>query len=271
MEFTIVRNLGTKIYAKSNVTVTDEVSVSANNPDWYEEYRFKLKKCYMEKLLAAFEFGNSSIAFTLRGNHDMDLSKEEELRIAADVISDFNPMREMKVYLVSHGYGYNAYDIRKYRNLSEYLRDYIRKKSQFEDSAGGYEDVYEDEDRLTEILFGQTKHLPDTFSEYLLYLIEKNHMKNSDVYKNAIVDKKTFSKIKNNPDYHPDKITALCLCVGACLNIDETRDLLGRAGYALSPCSKTDIVFEYFIKNGIYDMIELDIQLEELGLPCLIS
>ena len=79
MEFTIVRNLGTKIYAKSNVTVTDEVSVSANNPDWYEEYRFKLKKCYMEKLLAAFEFGNSSIAFTLRGNPDMDLSKEEEL------------------------------------------------------------------------------------------------------------------------------------------------------------------------------------------------
>ena len=96
-------------------------------------------------------------------------------------------------------------------------------------------------------------------------------MKNSEVYKRAIVDKKVFSKIKNNPDYHPQKLTALCLCVGARLNMDETRDLLARAGYALSPCSKTDIIFSYFIEHGIYDMIELDIQLEEHGLPCIIS
>lgn len=53
--------------------------------------------------------------------------------------------------------------------------------------------------------------------------------------------------------------------------MDETRDLLARAGYALSPCSKTDIIFSYFIEHGIYDMIELDIQLEEHGLPCIIS
>ena len=87
----------------------------------------------------------------------------------------------------------------------------------------------------------------------------------------AIVDKKVFSKIKNNPDYHPQKLTALCLCVGAKLNMDETRDLLARAGYALSPCDKTDVIFAYFIENEIYDMIELDIQLEEHGQPCIIS
>ena len=66
-------------------------------------------------------------------------------------------------------------------------------------------------------------------------------------------------------------ITALCLCVGARLNLDESKDLLARAGYALSPCDKTDIIFSYFIENEIYDMIELDIQLEEHGLPCIIS
>ena len=87
----------------------------------------------------------------------------------------------------------------------------------------------------------------------------------------AIVDKKIFSKIKNNPDYHPKKMTALCLCIGAKLNLDESKDLLARAGYALSPCDKTDIIFSYFIENKIYDMIELDIQLEEHGLPCIIS
>ena len=89
--------------------------------------------------------------------------------------------------------------------------------------------------------------------------------------KRAIVDKKIFSKIKNNIDYHPQKLTALCLCVGAKLNLDEAKDLLARAGYALSPCDKTDIIFSYFIENEIYDMIELDIQLEEHGLPCIIS
>lgn len=115
------------------------------------------------------------------------------------------------------------------------------------------------------------RHMSDTFSQYLLYLIKDKGMDNAEVYKRAIVDKKVFSKIKNNPDYHPQKLTALCLCVGARLNLDETRDLLARAGYALSPSDKTDIIFAYFIENGIYDMIELDIQLEEHGLPCIIE
>lgn len=114
-------------------------------------------------------------------------------------------------------------------------------------------------------------HMSDTFPQYLLYLISEKGMKNADVYKRAIVDKKVFSKIKNNPEYHPQKLTALCLCIGAKLNLDESKDLLARAGYALSPCDKTDIIFSYFIEHGIYDMIELDIQLEEHGLPCIIT
>lgn len=115
------------------------------------------------------------------------------------------------------------------------------------------------------------RHRSDTFSQYLMYLIRDKNMENAEVWKRAIVDRKIFSKIKNNPDYHPQKITALCLCVGAKLNLDESKDLLARAGYALSPCDKTDIIFSYFIENEIYDMIELDIQLEEHGLPCIIS
>ena len=115
------------------------------------------------------------------------------------------------------------------------------------------------------------EHMSDTFSEYLLYLIEDKGMTNAEVYKRAIVDKKVFSKLKNNSDYHPQKMTAMCLCIGALLNLDETKDLLARAGYALSPCDKTDVIFSYFIENKIYDMIELDIQLEEHGMKCLIS
>ena len=122
------------------------------------------------------------------------------------------------------------------------------------------------ESRLEE----RMRHISDSFSQYLMYLIRDKKMSNAEVYKRAIVNRKVFSKIKNNPDYHPQKLTALCLCVGAKLNLDESRDLLARAGYALSPCDKTDIIFSYFIENEIYDMIELDIQLEEHGLPCII-
>ncbi len=92
-----------------------------------------------------------------------------------------------------------------------------------------------------------------------------------EVYSRALITKKVFSKIKNNPEYHPKKLTALKLCVGAKLNLDETKDLLARAGYAISPSDMTDIIFSYFIENEIYDLIELDIQLEEYGLPCIIK
>ena len=93
----------------------------------------------------------------------------------------------------------------------------------------------------------------------------------AEVYKRAIITKQLFSKIKVNPNYHPDKATAMRLCVGAKLNIDETKDLLARAGYALSPCDKRDIIFSFFIENNVYDMIEIDIALEEHGLPCFIE
>ena len=113
-------------------------------------------------------------------------------------------------------------------------------------------------------------HMSDSFSDYLMYLIREKGLKNVDVYNDALLNKKVFSKIKNNSDYHPQKLTALCLCVGAKLNLDESKDLLARAGYALSPCDKTDIIFSYFIENGIYNMIDLTIQLEEHGEPCII-
>ena len=126
-------------------------------------------------------------------------------------------------------------------------------------------------EKLKRGLAERMSHLEDNFSKYLLHLIQSKGMENAEVYRRAIIDKKVFSKIKNNPEYHPQKRTVLCLCIGAKLSLDESKDLLKRAGYALSPCDKTDVIFSYFIEYKIYDMIELDIQLEEHGLPCIIS
>ncbi len=135
-----------------------------------------------------------------------------------------------------------------------------------------------DEDELYDFLeehetelHERMKHLSDTFQQYLFYLIAIKGLVPTEVYKRAIITKQLFSKIKLNPQYHPDKGTAMRLCVGAKLSLDETKDLLARAGYALSPCDKRDIIFSFFIENGIHDMIEIDIALEEHGLPCFIE
>lgn len=135
-------------------------------------------------------------------------------------------------------------------------------------------DLWNDEEAEEEFnkkLNERLAHKSDTFSEYLMYLIESKGMKNADVYNRACVDRRYFSKIKNNKDFHPEKIKALCLCVGARLNLDETKDLLARAGYALSNSDFTDIIFSFFIEHKYYDVMEIDIQLEEHGLPCIFS
>jgi len=137
-----------------------------------------------------------------------------------------------------------------------------------EEDADYDEDLWEEhESALNE----RMKHLSDTFQQYLLYLIAQKGLTNADVYNRAFVTKQLFSKIKLNKEYHPDKATAMRLCVGAKLSLDETKDLLARAGYALSPCDRRDVIFTYFIERGVYDMIDIDIALEEHGLPCFIA
>lgn len=211
-----------------------------------------------------------------------DKAKELADKIAPDIKDYLN--RHYIADRIREEYNSESWQFERYKNeLSEC--DFQAEDSETvceigdkcqDDGDGENIEILSDNKEFDEIDDGslikeRIKHISDTFSEYLLYLIKLKGMTNAEVYKRAIVDKKLFSKIKNNRDYHTDKMTAMCLCVGARLNLDETRDLLARAGYALSPSNKTDIIFQYFIENEIYDMIELDIQLEENGEKCLIS
>ena len=147
----------------------------------------------------------------------------------------------------------------------------LRETEEVADEMPQLEAFDENGDYNAEALRERMEHIADSFQQYLFYLISAKGMKNEDVWKKSIVDRKLFSKIKNDENYHPKKITALCLCVGLGLNLDETKDLLARAGYALSPCDKSDIIFSFFIENKVYDMIELSIALEDHGLPCIIE
>ncbi len=99
------------------------------------------------------------------------------------------------------------------------------------------------------------------FSETLLKLIDKSGKKDSDVYKRANVDRKLFSKIRNNPQYKPSKATAVAFAIALELDLEETKDFIGRAGYALSRSNTFDIIIEYFIIHERYDIYEINLML----------
>ncbi len=107
------------------------------------------------------------------------------------------------------------------------------------------------------------------FSETLLRLIDESGRKDSQVYKAANIDRKLFSKIRSNPQYRPSKPTALALAIALRLDLEATKDMFSRAGYTLTHASRADIIVEYFIISGNYDIIELNETLFRYDLPLL--
>lgn len=112
-------------------------------------------------------------------------------------------------------------------------------------------------------LSNRLKKLDAGFSDRLIQLIDASGKKDSEVYKKANIDRKLFSKIKNNPGYKPSKSTALAFAIALELDLKDTKDLIGRAGYALSGSSKFDIIIEYFIVHEWYDIYEINMMLFE--------
>lgn len=268
-----------------------------------------LENCYVNSLQLALENKCESIAFPLlsAGNHGFP--KDLALQTAINVFSKFLMKHEMQIYLVVFGKQSFALSEKLFHSVQSYIDEtYIQEKSLEEYGVTNKRDVRElellqlreamsrrrkaeleynilaeeiceassvDEDKeLTPTVAPRKledlmKEIDETFSEALIRLIDQKGLKDPEVYKKANIDRKFFNKIKNNKNYKPSKSTCVAFAIALELNLDETRDLIGKAGYALTHSSKFDIIIEFFILQRNYNMFEINEVLFDFDQPSL--
>lgn len=235
-----------------------------------------LSSCYRNSLTLAKEHECESIAFPLIATGNYGFPKPLALQIAVREISTFLLENEMQVYLVVFGKEAFALSEKLFKSVNSYIdENYIRSKKLDE---YGTESMYGSrletrrirEQECADMSVGAAipmdsddwgqliNDLDAGFSETLLQLIDRTGKKDSEIYKKANVDRKLFSKIRNNMDYRPSKTTALAFAFALELDVDETKDFISRAGFALSHSSKFDVIVEYFLVNGNYNVFELN-------------
>lgn len=227
--------------------------------------REQLVSCYRNSLRLAKEHGCETVAFPLISSGIFGYPKDQALRVAVDTIGAFLLEHDMTVYLII--FDRRAYQIsgKLFADIAEYIDDHyveahtdpsaerLRRGALHREMAAPM-----CAPMAAPALDDLLEHLDAGFSETLLRLIDRSGKKDSEVYKKANVDRKLFSKIRNNPNYKPSKPTALAFAIALELDLAETKDLLARAGYALSASSKFDVVVEYFIRQGNYDIFAIN-------------
>ena len=232
----------------------------------------KLVSCYRTSLALAKEHKCETVAFPLISSGIYGYPKDQALRVAVDTIGEFLMENDMTVYIVI--FDRAAYQIsgKLFADIAEYIDDHYveehtdsyRERLRMENMPRACEDI------VLSIAMGVDEMLPDEalelmldeldagFSETLLKLIDRTGKKDSEIYKKANVDRKLFSKIRNNPDYKPSKTTAIAFAIALELDLEETKDFIARAGFALSHSNKFDIIIEYFISQKNYDVYEIN-------------
>lgn len=262
--------------------------IHAATPVWTDGLHAEaelLRQAYDMCLELAAEHHCDSVAFPLLASGNHGFPKSTALQVAIAAFSEFLMEHEMQIYLVV----FSRESVALSEKLVNSVRSYIDQN---------YVDAYEQESRYRQ----NRRRMPSAremqadymaapcaakafepipcetsalsldeflkekdagFTESLLALIKERGLKNSTVYKKANISKQHFSKLINDPDARPSKPTAIALALALELDLEATRDLIGRAGYALTNSSTFDLIIRYFIEHQQFNVIEINIALYE--------
>lgn len=242
-----------------------------------------LESCYKKSLELAKEHNCESVAFPLISSGVYGYPKDKALKVAIDVISDFLLENEMTVYIVI--FDKKAYQISEklFTDIAEYIDDIyvdeheilnrtrrnIYGNSMAFPQSAALSDAVEECDCYAPMcasvpapkvasLEDMVAQIDESFSQMLLRKIDEKGMTDAQCYKKANIDRKLFSKIRGDVHYKPSKPTAIAFAIALELSLDETEDMLKKAGFALSHSNKFDIIIEYFISRGNYNIFEIN-------------
>ncbi|GIP16195.1 hypothetical protein J40TS1_18370 [Paenibacillus montaniterrae] len=248
-----------------------------------------LRSAYINSLQLAVKHKCQSIAFPLISSGIYGYPKDEALQVATSAILDFLADHDLDVYLAVFDKAALAVSEKLLGEVASYIDEHYVEEHKTRRRA------MLDVERLAleeaDLLKSYTAPLPpiampsaavpnadlddlignldESFSTTLLRLIDAKGKTDVEVYKRANLDRRLFSKIRTGKGYMPSKRTAIALALALELTLPETDDLLERAGYTLSHSQKFDVIVEYFIISGKYDVFEINEVLFKYDLPLL--
>ena len=237
-----------------------------------------LKSCYLESLKLAVKKGCSSVAFPLISSGTYGYPKDKVLKFAVSVITEFLLEHELTVYLCVFDKKSYEFSQTLFKEIKDFLEDDCTNKICLDDTEEYRGARYHISRKYCDAAPMLMAEMPEptvkgkdkSFEEYmkdkdksfaykLFDLIDERKMTDVECYKKANVDKKTFSKIKCNPDkYKPSKQTAVAFAIALELSLDETQELLASAGLTLSKSFTFDKIIMFFLEKGSYNIFEIN-------------
>lgn len=242
------------------------------NAEQSEQY---LRAAYTNSLKRAVENNCQSIAFPLISSGIYGYPKDEALQVATSAIQEFLTEHDhLDVSLVVFDKAAFTLSSELLGAVMSYIDEHYVDSSQIsrrqlldvERKALSAPMAPPSAGTPLDDLIG---NLDEPFSQTLLRLIDAKRKSDVEVYKRANLDRKLFSKIRTGKGYMPSKRTAIALAIALELSLAETDDLLARAGYTLSHSQKLDVIVEYFITNGQYDIFAINQVLFSYDQPLL--
>ena len=246
--------------------------IHAVGPRWRDGKhgeREKLVSCYRTSLALAKEHGCETVAFPLISSGIYGYPKDQALKVAIDTISDFLLENDMTVYIVI--FDRKAYQIgeKLFSDIAAYIDDtYVDEHTDSRASQLRRMQMLSEEPEKAiygapmaasaKSLDDALSQIDESFSEMLLRKIDECGMTDAECYKKANIDRKLFSKIRSDKLYRPSKPTVIAFALALELPLDELKDMLSKAGFALSHSSKFDIIVEYFVERGNYNVFEIN-------------